>query len=60
MVKNNETDFNKQLIAGFEQYPWAALHDDAISWITRYMDTNIESAIRQLDSRILKKVADQH
>lgn len=41
----------------FDQYPWAANHNDAITCITRYMDSNTESIIQRLDKRILNKVA---
>ena len=41
----------------FDRYPWAANHNEAIACITRYMDSNVESIIQQLDQRILNKVA---
>ena len=44
----------------FDQYPWAANHDDAIGWIVSYMDVNIDTVIKQFDERILGKVAKTH
>jgi hypothetical protein len=44
----------------FDQYPWAANHNDAIGWIVSYMDINIDTAIKQFDERILGKVAKTH
>jgi len=44
----------------FDQYPWAANHNDAITWLTSYIDRDVESVIKQFDDRILQKVAKQH
>ena len=44
----------------FEQYPWAAIHNGAITWLTNYMEEETESVIKQFDDRILLKVAKDH
>jgi len=46
--------------AVFERYPWAANHNEAISWLTSYMEGNAESIIKRFDDRILRKVARDH
>lgn len=56
-ISNTKCNLSQNL---FEQYPWAANHDDAISCITRYMDNNVESIVQRLDERILNKVAKDH
>lgn len=44
----------------FDKYPWAANHNDAITWLINYMEGNTESIIKQFDDRILQKVAKDH
>jgi hypothetical protein len=44
----------------FDQYPWAANHDCAITWLTNYMDEKPEAVIKLFDERILQKVAKDH
>ena len=51
---------NSAQLPPFEQYPWAANHNDAIGWIVSYMDVNIDTVIKQFDDRILGKVAKKH
>lgn len=60
MVKLDGTHGNKIQQPIFDQYPWAANHNDAISWITSYMDVNAENVVKQFDKRILKTVAKKH
>lgn len=60
MVKQDGIDGSKLQQLLFDQYPWAANHDDAIAWITNYMDVNAEKVIKQFDNRILQRVAKVH
>jgi len=60
MNKRDNRNSGVQQDTVFDKYPWAANHNDAISWLTSYMDGNIESIIKQFDDRILQKVAKDH
>ena len=60
MDKSQENSKNRSQQSVFEQYPWAANHNDAISWLTHYMDEKPETVIKQFDDRILYKVAKDH
>lgn len=60
MIKSSKSLYFRSTQPSFEQYPWAGNHKEAITCIARYMDIDTESVIRDLDERILGKVARDH